>query len=60
VPALRKVADVVDANPSQAGNFRVGENLLARFYGNHGLFPQTLYRTALLLFASNPVMLFAE
>src|SRR5580704_9116306 len=41
VPALRKIADVIHANASQAGNFRVGENLLARFYGNHGLVPRT-------------------
>jgi hypothetical protein len=27
--ALRKIADVIDADPSQAGNFRVSKNLLA-------------------------------
>jgi hypothetical protein len=27
---------VLDANPSQAGNFGIGENLLARLHGNHG------------------------
>ena len=51
--ALRKIADVIDANPSQTGNFRVGKNLLARFYGNHGLVPRTVCHTTLLLLASN-------
>jgi hypothetical protein len=41
VPALRKIADMIHANASQAGDFRVGKNLLARFYGNHGLVPRT-------------------
>ena len=39
VPALRKVVQVVDANPSQIGDLGIGENLLARFYGNHGPWP---------------------
>jgi hypothetical protein len=47
VAALRKIADMIHANASQAGNFRVGENLLARFYGNHGLVPRTTGYTAL-------------
>jgi hypothetical protein len=51
VAAFRKIADVIDANPSQAGNFRVGKNLLARFYGNHGLVPLTVCCTARLLLA---------
>ena len=59
VPALREIADVIDANPSQAGNFRVGEDLLARFYGNHGLVPQTVCRTALLSIAPTSRMLLA-
>ena len=52
VAALRKITDVIDANPSQAGNFRVGKNLLARFYGNHGLVPLTVCHTARLLLAA--------
>src|SRR4029077_4666374 len=54
VPALRKIADMVDANPGQTGDFRVSKNLLARFDGNHGLVPLTLCRisqfTSLMLF----------
>lgn len=46
VPALRKIADMIDANATQVGNFRVGKNLLARFYGNHGLVPHTVCPTA--------------
>jgi hypothetical protein len=30
---------VIHANAGQAGNFRVGEDLLARFDGNHGSGP---------------------
>ena len=41
VAAFREVADVVDADSGQAGDFCVGKNLLARFDGNHGLFPLT-------------------
>jgi hypothetical protein len=47
VPALRKITDVVYANASQTGNFRVGEDFLTRFYGNHGLVPRTTGYTAL-------------
>lgn len=43
VPAFREVTDVVHANPSQVGNFRVRENFLARLDGNHGLFPLTAW-----------------
>jgi hypothetical protein len=43
---------VIDANSSQAGNFRVGKDLLARFYGNHGLVPRTVCHTARLLLAA--------
>lgn len=39
VPAFREVADMVDADPSQVGDFRVRENLLARLDGNHGFVP---------------------
>lgn len=39
VAALRKIVHVLDANPRQAGNFRIGENLLARLYGDHGPAP---------------------
>jgi hypothetical protein len=38
---------VVDTNAGQAGDFRVGKNLLARFDGNHGLVPCTLLHTFL-------------
>jgi hypothetical protein len=51
--ALRKIANVIDANSSQAGNFRVGKDLLARFYCNHGLVPLTGCHTARLLLAPN-------
>jgi hypothetical protein len=54
VPALREIADMVDANPGQTGDFRVSKNLLARFDGNHGLVPLTLCHislfTSLMLF----------
>jgi len=49
--ALRKIANVIHADTSQAGNFRVGKNLLARFYGDHGLVPLTVCHTARLLLA---------
>ena len=39
VPALREIMQVIHANAGQAGNFRVGEDLLARFDGNHGSGP---------------------
>ena len=54
MPALCKIANVIDANASQAGNLRVREDLLTRFYGDHGLFPLTVCHTALLLPAPNP------
>jgi hypothetical protein len=44
---------MIDANSSQAGNFRVGKDLLARFDGNHGLVPLTFCHTALLTLASH-------
>src|SRR3981189_2934091 len=31
-----KLMSVVDADASQAGNFRIGEYFLARFYRDHG------------------------
>jgi len=37
--ALRKIMKVVYANPRKIGHLGIGENLLARFYGNHGLGP---------------------
>src|SRR5215470_8678934 len=37
--ALGEVVDMVDANPRQTCDFRVGEDFLARLYGNHGLAP---------------------
>ena len=49
--ALREIANVIDANPSQARNLSVGKNLLARFYGDHGLVPLTVRHTARLLLA---------
>ena len=49
--ALREIANVIDANPSQARNLSVGKNLLARFYGDHGLVPLTVCHTARLLLA---------
>jgi hypothetical protein len=49
--ALRKIANVIDANSSQACNLCVGKNLLARFYGDHGLVPLTVCHTARLLLA---------
>ena len=38
--ALCKVVHMLDANPRQARNFRISENLLARLHGNHGPTPQ--------------------
>jgi hypothetical protein len=35
--ALRKVVHMLDADAGQAGHFRVGEDFLTRFDGNHGL-----------------------
>ncbi len=42
--ALSEIAQVLDANAGQTGNLGIGENLLARFDGNHGLGP--LYLSA--------------
>jgi len=39
VASLCEVVDVLDANAGQAGNFRIGENLLAGLHGNHDLAP---------------------
>jgi len=52
--ALRKIADVVHADASQAGDLRISENLLARFYGNHGLVPLTVCHTAYSIPAPKP------
>ena len=49
--AFRKIANVIHADTSQAGNFRVGKNLLTRFYGDHGLVPLTVCHTARLVLA---------
>jgi hypothetical protein len=46
VAAFRKVANMLDANPRQAGDFGIGEYFLARFYGDHGHTP--VPRTILL------------
>jgi hypothetical protein len=52
--------DVVDANPRQTCNFRIGEDLLARLYGNHGLAPEPrLLLSASLLIQHNRLMLVA-
>jgi len=37
--ALGEVVDMIDANPCQACDFRVGEDFLARLDGYHGLAP---------------------
>jgi len=42
VAGLGKLVNVVDADASQAGNFRIGEDFLARFDGDHGLAPELL------------------
>jgi len=34
--ALGKIVEMLDTNPRQAGDLRIGENLLARLHGNHG------------------------
>jgi len=39
MPALREVMQVIHANAGQTGDFRVGEDFLARFDGNHGSGP---------------------
>src|ERR1700694_617388 len=40
VAALRKIVHVLDANSRQIRDFRIGKNLLARLYGDHGPTPQ--------------------
>jgi len=47
--ALGEIVDVVDANPRQARDFRVGEDFLARLYGNHGLAPGPRFAASLLV-----------
>src|SRR4029077_1836857 len=42
VARLGELADVLDADASQAGNFRIGEDFLARFDGNHRRSPVPL------------------
>jgi hypothetical protein len=37
--ALCEIVKVVYANPRKIGHLGIGENFLARFYGNHGLGP---------------------
>jgi hypothetical protein len=37
MPAAREIMQVIHADAGQAGHFRVGENLLARFNSNQGL-----------------------
>jgi hypothetical protein len=42
VARASELMDVLDADASQAGNFRIGEYLLARFNGDHGRAPGLL------------------
>ena len=42
VARLGELADVLDTDAGQAGNFRIGEDFLARFDGNHGRSPVPL------------------
>jgi len=37
--ALGEIVDVFDANAGEARYFRIGEDFLARFYGDHGSWP---------------------
>ena len=37
--SLAEVVDVIDANPGETCHFRIGEDFLARFDGNHCLAP---------------------
>jgi len=37
---LRELVNMVDADAGQTGNFRIGEDFLARFDGNHGRSPE--------------------
>ena len=39
---LGELANVLDTDASQAGNFRIGEYFLAGFDGNHGHSPELL------------------
>lgn len=36
---LSEIPQVIQANPGQAGDFRICKDLLARFDGDHGLVP---------------------
>jgi len=40
VATLGEIVNVLDANAREAGNFRIGENLLARLDRDHGLAPK--------------------
>jgi len=40
VARASELVDVVQADASQAGNFRIGEDFLARFYCDHGRSPR--------------------
>src|SRR5215468_8894496 len=42
VPRAGELVDVLDADASQAGNFRIGKDLLAGFDRNHGHSPGLL------------------
>jgi hypothetical protein len=37
--ALREIMQVIHADARKRGDFRIRENLLTGFYGNHGLGP---------------------
>jgi len=55
VTALGEVVHMIHADAGEGGDFRVGENFLARLYGNHGLAPRFFPREPRLL----PLMLHA-
>ena len=42
--ALGEIVDVIHTDAGEAGNFRIGEDLLARLHGNHGLAPELFHR----------------
>ena len=42
VPTFCEVMQVIDANASQSGHFRIGEDFLTRLYGNQGFGPLDL------------------
>ena len=54
--ALREIVNVLDANSRQAGNFRIGENFLTRFYGNQGRAPQLRYFLPRTTFDANCIV----